>query len=224
MEAYPDKWRWGDSMERARILLPLAWLVRVDDTPEHRAWLRRIADDLITTQDKCGALQERVIAAGSGEHYFAMRSNEAYGTGETPLVQKDGDCASDQLYTTGYALFGLHEGYAATGDPVLKKAEDKLADYLVRIQVRAPRIPYLDGAWFRGFDYKRWDYWASSGDAGWGVWSAETGWAQAWTALILGLRVKNTSFWDMTAGVNVATHFRAVQKDLAQTPVGPFRP
>ena len=44
MAAYPGKWRWtnGIAQERARMLLPLAWLVRLQDTPEHRAWLHRI--------------------------------------------------------------------------------------------------------------------------------------------------------------------------------------
>ena len=48
MEAYPDKWKWtnGIQQERARFLLPLAWLVRLDDTAEHRGWLSRIAGDL----------------------------------------------------------------------------------------------------------------------------------------------------------------------------------
>lgn len=224
MDAYPNQWRWGDSMERARILLPLAWLVRVDDTPEHRAWLRRIVDDLLVSQDACGALGERLNAAGGGGHYTAPQSNEAYGTSEGPLIQTNNDCASDQLYTTGFALIGLHEGYAATADPVLRNAEDRLAEYLVRIQVRAPKLPYLDGTWFRAFDFKRWEYWASSSDAGWGAWSAETGWAQSWTAMALALRVRNTSLWDMTADVNIAKHFRAVKTDMAQTPEGPYNP
>ncbi|MGV3641911.1 MAG: hypothetical protein ACO1NZ_15405, partial [Adhaeribacter sp.] len=41
MKAYPQDWQWtnGIQQERARMVLPLAWLVRVEDTPEHRAWL-----------------------------------------------------------------------------------------------------------------------------------------------------------------------------------------
>ena len=33
------------------MLLPLAWLVRVDDTPEHREWLRQVATDLVSDMD-----------------------------------------------------------------------------------------------------------------------------------------------------------------------------
>src|SRR2546427_13267004 len=96
-----------------------------------------------------------------GGHLHIPQNNEAYGTGETPLIQKNGDPACDQLYTTGFALLGLHEAVAATGDVELKKAEDKLADFLVRVQTRSERHPELSGAWMRAFDFQRWDYWAS---------------------------------------------------------------
>ncbi|HNT35074.1 MAG TPA: hypothetical protein PKH07_08760, partial [bacterium] len=54
MEAYPDGWLWQDSLERARMLLCLSWLVRLEDTPEHREWLHRVADDLLAYQVSCG--------------------------------------------------------------------------------------------------------------------------------------------------------------------------
>ena len=45
VEAYPNQWRWSNSItsQQARFLLPLAWLVRVHDTAETRSWLRRVA-------------------------------------------------------------------------------------------------------------------------------------------------------------------------------------
>lgn len=223
MDAYPDQWRWGDSIECARMLLALAWLVRVEDTQEHRRWLRLVADDLLITQDACGALQERINDTGGGGHYFAPQSNEAYGTSETPLIQQNGDPASDQLYTTGFALLGLHEAFAATSDPIYKKAEDKLAEFLCRIQVHSDEIPYLDGAWFRAFDYRRWEYWASSGDLGWGAWSIESGWCNAWTGAVLGLRVKNTSVWDLTSRSQIAKTFQAVKRDMSRDDGSPWK-
>src|SRR5690606_15054034 len=60
MERYPDGWRWAinqKQMERARMLLPLAWLLRVQDTPEHRRWFRQIAGDLLAFQDASGGLR-----------------------------------------------------------------------------------------------------------------------------------------------------------------------
>ncbi len=198
MKAYPAGWRWKDNIERARMLLCLAWLIRVEDTPEHREWLRRVASDLLERQGSTGAIHEWLGPEYSG--FFQIpRSNEAYGTTETPLIQENGDPASDQLYTTGFALFGLHEAAAATGDDALRRAEDRLAEYLCRIQTRSAKFPWLDGWWFRAFDDRRWEAWASSADAGWGAWSLEAGWAPAWTAATLGLRVRKTAFWDLAA-------------------------
>jgi hypothetical protein len=221
MEGYPDKWRWGDNMERARMLLPLAWLVRVEDTPEHRGWLMRIASDLIAIQEACGALPERLKGAGGG-HYVIPASNDAYGTTETPLIQQNGDTVSDQLYTAGFALLGLHEAAAATGDAKLRAAADKLAAYLVRIQVRSDDVAYVDGAWFRAFDYGKWDYWASSADIGWGAWSIEAGWCQAWTAVTLDLRARGTSFWELTEGSRIEDKMPSVQKLMAVNTGGPW--
>lgn len=222
MEVFPNGWRWNDSIERARMLLCLAWLVRVEDTAEHRAWLKAVTDDLLAHQQPCGALPELLGGTGGG-HYNIPASNEQYGVMETPLIQKNGDPATDQLYTTGFALLGLHEAAAATGDSQLKAAEDKLAAYLCRIQVRSKDVPYLNGTWFRAFDYKRWDYWASSADAGWGAWSAESGWGPAWITTILGLRLKGTNVWDLTSGIDIASHFSSQRKLLSENEGGPWR-
>lgn len=198
MKAYPHGWRWKDNIERARMLLCLAWLVRLDDTPEHREWLQHISGDLLERQGPTGSIHEWFGAKASG--FFQIpTSNEAYGTTETPLIQQNGDPATDQLYTTGFALFALHEAAAATGDAGLRRAEDRLAGFLCRIQIRSAKFPWLDGWWFRAFDDKRWEAWASSADAGWGAWSLEAGWAPAWTAATLALRVKNTTFWDFAS-------------------------
>ena len=213
MQAYPDQWRWQDNLERAHMLLCLAWLVRVDDTPEHREWLSRVAGDLLVWQQPSGAIQERLGAPRTG-HYSAPRSNAEYGTGETPLVQQNGDPVSDQLYTSGFALLGLHEAFGATRDAKYKASEDRLAAYLCRIQTRSSKFSYLNGTWFRAFDDRRWEAWASSADVGWGAWSLEAGWAQAWTAAILALREQRTTVWDVTAGTRVGDHFAALKAQM----------
>ena len=216
MEVYPRRWRWADNTERARMLLPLAWLVRVDDTPQHRQWLKTVATDLLKNQHACGAIREHLGGDGKGGgHYVVPASNAAYGTTETPLIQQNGDPVSDQLYNTGFALIGLHEAVAATGDPEIKEAEDRLAAYLTRIQTRSGAVPYLDGAWFRAFDYEKWECWASSADMGWGAWSVEAGWAPAWAAAALGLRAKDTSLWELTARSKIAEKLPAVRRAMA---------
>lgn len=214
MEAYPAGWRFNDTSERAQMLLPLAWLVRTEENGERLAWLRRVAGDLLAIQDRCGAFPERFHSQNAG-YYRIPRSNDDYGVTETPLIQSNGDPASDQLYTSGFALLGLHEAAAATGDQRIAEAANRLAGYLCRIQARSGDIPYLDGAWFRAFDFRRWEYWSSSADAGWGAWCVEAGWGMAWTAAVLGLRHMKTSLWDLTAGSRIAVRMGAVQARMA---------
>lgn len=213
--AYPDKWIWtnGIQQERAKMLLPLAWLVQVEDTPEHRGWLRKMASDLLAGQDKCGAIREELGQTGKGS-FPPPSSNEDYGVYETPLIQKNGDPVCDLLYTLDFAFLGLHEAAAATGDQFYTDAEDKLAKFLCRIQIRSERHPELDGGWFRAFDFNRWEYWASSGDKGWGAWCIETGWTQSWITAVLGLRQIKSSFWDFTKESKVEKYFVGLRKQM----------
>lgn len=198
MAAFPTGWRRNDTTERARMLLPLAWLIRVEDTPTHREWLTVVTEDLVRDMPECGAIPEREL--GGPGHFQKARSNEEYGVSESPLIQHTGDPASDQLYTTGFAIIGLHEAARATGEQRFAELADRLAGYLVRIQTRSDN-PRLDGTWLRAFDYRRWDYWASSGDLGWGAWSIELGWGQSWIAAALGLRQSGDSMWDRVTGL-----------------------
>lgn len=222
MELYPDGWRWanGIAQERARMILCLSWLVRLEDTQEHRDWLQKVAYDLLINQEPCGAIREQLGAGASWAG--APGSNESYGTEEAPLIQENGDPVADMLYTSNFAFLGLHEAVAATGDPKLRNAEDKLAKFLCRIQVSSREYPYLHGAWFRAFDYRRWDYFGSSADIGWGPWSIETGWTQSWITAILGLRAKDTSIWGLTSGIRIDKHFGKVQEDMSRNDGGPW--
>ena len=207
MAAYPEKWVWtnGIQQERARMLLPLAWLVRVEDSPEHHQWLKRMAEALLALQDESGALREELGSMAQGG-LKPPQSNEKYGTAEAPLIQENGDLVCDLLYTSNFAFLGLHEAAAATGDMFYSHAADKLAELLCRIQVRSSVHPELDGAWLRAFDFKRWDYWASDSDHGWGVWSTETGWTQAWITSVLAMRHLKTSLWNLTANSKIGRH------------------
>ena len=62
MAAYPDEWRWtnGIQQERARMLLALSWLVRVEASPTHRQWLHFMAGEPLRGQASCGAIREEL--------------------------------------------------------------------------------------------------------------------------------------------------------------------
>jgi len=209
MKRFPNGWDCEanrQDSERARMLLPLAWLIRLEDTSQHRSWLMQVAKDVLDAQDESGAIRQIVDHPGA--------SNEAYGTGECALVFESGDPATDLLYTSNFAFLGLHEAAAATGDAGLIRAAQRMADFLIRVQVRSDQPSVLDGAWFRGFDFRRWDYWGSNADIGWGVWATESGWTQGWITSVLALREMGTSYWDLTRKSGIAKDFSAVRKAL----------
>jgi len=215
MAQYTRGWRWtnGLAQERARILLPLAWLVRVKDTPENRAMLRKAVDGLLTLQDKCGAIREELGLPGRGV-YPPPRSNAAYGKNEASLIARNGDPVSDLLYTTNFAFLALHEAAAATGDKDIIEAENRLAEFLCRIQVKSDAQPAVDGGWFRAFDFGRWEHWGCNADQGWGAWAIESGWTQGWIVSVLAMRHMDTSLWDLTGDSRIERHHDRLRKRM----------
>lgn len=204
MAAYPDKWVWtnGIQQERARMILVLSWLVRIEDTAEHREWLDKMVGTILDNQDSSGAILEW-LGAGDKGRFGKTTSNAEYGLHEAPLIFTNGDPIADMLYTTNFAYFGLNEAVHATGNPRYKKALDKMSEFLIRIQVKSDKYKDLDGAWFRGFEFDKWEYWASNADAGWGAWGTLSGWTQSWIVATEVLTGENKSFWDLTKGSKV---------------------
>ncbi len=215
MDAYPDglKWTNGLSQEMARMILPLAWLVRVSDTPENRAMLKRALDPLLKLQDTSGAIREFLGDPKNGK-YPPPASNEDYGRNEASLIAENGDPVSDLLYTVNFAFLGLNEAARATGDPEIRASCDRLADFLVRIQVSSERYPYLDGGWFRAFDFGRWEFYASNADIGWGAWCIESGWTQGWITAVLGLRQLDVSLWDLAIQPRIEHRFQELRTSM----------
>ena len=213
MEVYPN-WKWtnGIQQERGRMILVLAWLIRVDDTVQHRTWLKQVAKDMLAHQDECGGIQEEVGKRGG--QYGPPTSNAAYGTNEAPLIQANGDPAADMLYTTNFAFFGLNEAARATGDVFYHEAVNRMADFLIRIQSQSDTHPDLDGTWFRGFDMDRWEYWGSNADHGWGVWGTLTGWTQNWIVSTLALQQQQSSLWDLTQDSGIGGHFERCRRHM----------
>lgn len=214
MEQYTDGWQWtnGLAQEKARMLLPLAWLVRVKDTPEHRAWLRKSVDGVVALQAPCGAIREEIGLPKKGK-YPPPRSNSDYGKTEAPLIQANGEPVADMLYTANFAFIGMHEA-AAVGDEAAKRSVDKMAEFFCRIQSRSEAYPTVDGGWFRAFDFGRWEAWASNADAGWGAWTIESGWTQGWIVSVLAMRQMNSSLWELTEESKINWHFAGLRKSM----------
>jgi hypothetical protein len=215
MENYPDKLRWtnGLAQEKARMLLPLSWLVKVKNTPENKKMLRIVVDDIIKLQDTSGAIREELGSIEMGR-YPPPQSNEAYGTNEASLIAKNGDPVSDLLYTTNFAFLGLHEASYVLEDPEIKKAVDLLAEFLCRIQVKSDKHPEINGGWMRSFDYEKFEHWGSNADAGWGAWVIESGWTQGWITAVLALRELKTSVWNLTENSNIKVHYSKLKSEM----------
>jgi hypothetical protein len=207
MEMYPDEWLWtnGIQQERARMILPLAWLVRIEDTAEHREWLDRIVSKLLENQVESGAIREELGGADKGR-YGRTKSNQEYGLHEAPLIFENGDPIADMLYTSNFAFFSLNEAAHATGEERYQEALEKLSDFLTRIQVKSDKFEDLDGAWFRAFDFDRWEFWASNADVGWGAWGTLTGWTQSWIVGTQVLVLQNQSYWELTRQSDINAH------------------
>jgi hypothetical protein len=208
MDSYPEDWYWtnGIQQERARMILPLSWLVKVEDTPEHREWLDRIVSKLLENQVESGAIREELGGADKGK-YGRTSSNQEYGLHEAPLIFENGDPIADMLYTSNFAFFSLNEAAHATNNPVYFEALKKLSDFLTRIQVKSDRFQDLDGGWFRAFDFERWEFWASNADAGWGAWGTLTGWTQSWIVATQVLVLQDQSYWELTKKSTIAKTF-----------------
>jgi len=225
MTAGPSAWKSeGGRLESdyAHLLLPLAWLVRVDDRELHRRWLDQVARFLIDHQDPCGAIGQVVTAQESTEIRpedrriidHPLAANELYGQEEVPIVYQTGDPGTDLLYTLNFAFAGMHEAAKATGNRRYNASADRMADFLVRIQTAGEARPELAGTWYRGFDFRRWDFWGSDGDWGYGVLTTQTGWTHSLIASTFALRQMNTSLWDLTKNSTVGGQFNACRERM----------
>ena len=220
-----NEWRWTNGMqqERAKMILPLAWLVRIEPTTEHFSWLDRIIGDLAAYIDpQTGALADRFGDPCEGRGlYGPFTENAQYGKHESPVIQQNGDPCSDSLYTASFAMMALLEAEKAVeamGDRerAMRYGAHRraLCDYHVRIQQKSTVHKEFDGVWFRGFDFEKWETYGSDGDAGWGIWCVETGWSQAWISATLSLSAMGSSIWEYTETTTVGAHIAAAVREM----------
>ena len=207
----------------SKMILPLAYLVRLAPTERHIAMLDRMVEDLMKHRDPATGALADVFGNPTEGHglYGPFESNEQYGRHESPVIQKNGDPCSDSLYTASFAMLTLTEAEAAVraaGRQALaaRYAEyaTSLADYHVRIQMVSREMPTYNGIWFRGFDFEKWETYGSDGDAGWGVFCIETGWSQSWISSALSLRAMGTDLWSYTRKTSVGRHIDTLVAEM----------
>ena len=79
-----------------RMLLPVIWLARIEDTAQHREWVKVLAADMLVRQRKDGSTERMLtLRDDGGFKKQAATSNEDYGTRETSIIQNSSDPAED---------------------------------------------------------------------------------------------------------------------------------
>jgi len=66
----------------------------------------------------------------------------------------------------------------------------------------------------RGFDYNLWEYYGTSADIGWGVWSVESGWTNSWISSVLAMRYLNEPFFDLKLSGEIKDVFPRLLKEM----------
>ena len=61
-------------------------------------------------------------------------------------------------------------------------------------------------------DVRRWEYYASATDSGYGPWETETGWTIGWVSATLGMRAMGTSWWGVMQHAAAAVDAAAVRR------------
>ncbi|MHA1371406.1 MAG: hypothetical protein ACTSRA_17035, partial [Promethearchaeota archaeon] len=169
----------------SKLLLALAFLVKASESMKdqideesrrrYKNHLKLVVSIFGWIQDACGAIPERDLTQGKK---FKEDKNEKYGTGEVSVYTKNTDTITDQLYSTSFLAVALYFAWKTGECPEEWNILIKLLDYLCAIQCKSSN-PQLDGAWMRGFDYEKQEYFGANGDIGWGAYSIETGWMVA---------------------------------------------
>eukprot|EP01084_Bolivina_argentea_P074435 135036_1 len=207
---YNNKLHWANGLtqEYSRLLLPLVFLNKVEHKSNqgHIKWLKDVGK-ILNIYEINGTIIEHYGNLSYGGAKPAQ-SNVEYGTHEAPLEQENGDPVSDALYSLPFAQWGLHEAYLLTNDyELFGKPLQYLTDYLINIQVfvdsKNIQYSYLNGSWFRAFDFNNYEYFASGSDSGWGPYSVESGWTIGEILNAYGLIMTNNSFFDIVNRENL---------------------
>ncbi|MGN7170754.1 hypothetical protein ACTHSJ_33325 [Paenibacillus cellulositrophicus] len=168
----------------SRLLLPLAYLERHDDTGEIRRGLDRILEYLRQHRHPCGAIEE----ADNPDPDKYMKE-------DTGVFRYNGEGIADLLYTNNFLAMNLWEGWKQTGREAFRELAAQVSAFLSSVQIRSCDSRF-DGGWMRAFDLERREYFGNNGDTGWGPYCMESGWTEALIGAGLLLQRLDASLFD----------------------------
>ncbi len=171
IDLYPDTVReHSETSELCRLILPLALRYRVTQKEEHKTMLHMVFNDLRKKLHPVGAYCEW------DNGYKAVCFNNS--GGECSLLAKNGDPVADLLYSLNWLPLGFAFAYHATDDIIYRGAWREICDFFIKTQIISEN-PQTNGAWCRGIDLNRLEYYGIPHDVGWGPCCIETGWTVA---------------------------------------------
>lgn len=153
-----------------RLLLPLGFLSRHDESGEILSGLRRTADYLVARQTAWGGIEEA-----------DNPDPERFGLEDAGVYIANGEGIADQLYTNNFLVMNSWEAWKATGLDSCRKLHSGVAAFMQQIQIRSGDDRY-NGGWMRAFDLNKAEYFGNNGDTGWGPYCMESGWTNAITS------------------------------------------
>lgn len=166
MSLYPDTVReHSETSELCRLIFPLALLYKTTGKKRHYDMLDRVFNDL--QKYRHGSLGYFEWDTGYKATCF---NNQG---GECSLLAENGDAVADLLYSLNWLPLGFAFAFDATGEERFYTAWQDICELFIKAQL-------CDlGAWCRGIDLNRMEYFGIPHDVGWGPCCVETGWTVA---------------------------------------------
>lgn len=179
MAVYPDTVReHSETSELCRLIFPLAMLYSVTNDKKHYEMLDRVFNDLMTHSHKNGGFVEWDTGYKS-----ACFNNVG---GECSLLAENGDNVADLLYTLNWLPLGFAFAYHVCNEERFISEWQRICEFFIKTQIISTD-GLLNGAWCRGIDLDRLEYYGIPHDVGWGPCSVETGWTVA--EITLGMQI-----------------------------------
>lgn len=179
MSLYPDTVReHSETSELCRLIFPLALLYKVTGDKRHYDMLDSVFNDLQKYRHSSLGYTEWDTG------YKATCFNNQ--GGECSLLAENGDAVADLLYSLNWLPLGFAFAWHVTREDRFYTAWEDICKFFIKAQV------VDNGAWCRGIDLDRMEYFGIPHDVGWGPCCVETGWtvAEITMGMLIGKRFK----------------------------------